>query len=141
MLDGDLTNKIKYTLDRAVSASAPGTYQVEFRVMDSAGSTSYLTTELEVYDPAEERVQVELSSYLVYLQVNDAFNPNDYFKSSSPEGDLNIQSTVDTSKAGTYYADYWGHGGQSFGKEPPCSSSEINEGRNVGKRWNSGKKM
>lgn len=116
VLDGDLTNKIKYTLDRAVSASAPGTYQVEFRVMDSAGSTSYLTTELEVYDPAEERVQVELSSYLVYLQVNDAFNPNDYFKSSSPEGDLNIQSTVDTSKAGTYYADYWVTEGSLSGK-------------------------
>ena len=50
------------------------------------------------------------------LQVNDAFNPNDYFKSSSPEGDLNIQSTVDTSKAGTYYADYWVTEGSLSGK-------------------------
>lgn len=116
VLDGDLTNKIKYTLDREVSAATTGTYQVEFRVMDSAGRTSYQTTELEVYDSTEERIQVELSSYLVYLNVNDAFHPNDYFSGSDPEGELNIQSAVDTSKAGTYYADYWVTEGSLSGK-------------------------
>ena len=84
--------------------------------MDSAGRTSYLTTELEVYDSTEERIQVELSSYLVYLNVNDAFHPNDYFSGSDPEGELNIQSAVDTSKAGTYYADYWVTEGSLSGK-------------------------
>ena len=97
VLDGDLTNKIKYTLDRAVTSSVPGTYQVEFRVMDSA---------VEVYDPSEERIDVTLSSYLVYIGVNGAFNPSDYYAGADVEGELTIQSTVDTANAGTYYVDY-----------------------------------
>ena len=106
VLDGDLTNKIKYTLDRAVTSSVPGTYQVEFRVMDSAGRTSYLPAVLEVYDPSEERIGVTLSSYLVYIGVNGAFNPSDYYAGADAEGELTIQSTVDTANAGTYYVDY-----------------------------------
>lgn len=109
-LDGDLTNNIKYTIDRTVSSAVTGTYQVEFRVMDSTGTTSYLATELEVYDPSEERVEVSLSSYLVYLHVGDSFNASSYYEGTDLDGDvavdLNVDSNVDTSAAGTYYADY-----------------------------------
>lgn len=106
VLDGDLSDKIKYTLDRAVSNTTTGTYEVEFRVMDSAGRTSYLKTEMEVYDPSEERIEVTLSDYLVYIGTKSSFHASDYFKEASVEGDLDIQSTVNTSKAGVYYADY-----------------------------------
>lgn len=107
VLDGDLSNSIKYTLDRAISTTAPGTYEVEFRVMDSAGRTSYLKTQIEVYDPTEERIEVELSDYLVYVSQGASFKPDDYFKGSSAEdGELDIMSKVDTSKAGAYYVDY-----------------------------------
>ena len=105
-LDGSLSDNIKYTLDRAVSTSAPGTYKVEFRVMDSAGRTSYLATEMEVYDPTKEQIEVTLTSYLVYLNVNDSFSASDYFKEAEAGGEPDIKSNVDTSKAGTYYADY-----------------------------------
>lgn len=115
-LDGDLTNKIKYTVDRAITSSVPGTYQVEFRVMDSAGRTSYLQTDMEVYDPSQERIEVALSSYLVYIGVNAPFNAADYFQGASQEGELNIQSTVDTSNAGTYYVDYTVTDGAFMGK-------------------------
>lgn len=115
-LDGDLTNNIKYTLDKAVSTATAGTYQVEFRVMDSAGRTSYLQTEMEVYDPTEERIEVTLSSYLVYLNVNSSFNASEYFEESDIEGELDIRSTVDTKKAGTYYVDYTVTEGEMTGK-------------------------
>lgn len=115
-LDGDLSNNIKYTLDRAVSNSVTGTYQVEFRVMDSAGRTSYLETELDVYDPTEERIDVTLSSYLVYLRAGESFDASDYFAESSVEGDLEVDSTVDTGKAGTYYVDYTVTAGGQTGK-------------------------
>lgn len=115
-LDGDLTNNIKYTIDRNVSNSTTGTYQVEFRVLDSAGQTSYLTTELEVYDPAVERINVTLNTYLLYLKVNDAFDPAGYYGGADCEGILEIQSTVDTSAAGTYYVDYIVSDGQYSGK-------------------------
>lgn len=106
VLDGDLTDKIKYTLDRSVSSSAPGVYQVEFRVTDSAGQTSYLTAEMEVYDPGEESLEITLKSYLVYLKVNDTFRASDYFEGSESEEEPKIESNVDTSRAGTYYVDY-----------------------------------
>ena len=106
VLDGDLSDKIKYTLDRAVSNATTGTYDVEFRVMDSAGRTSYLKTVLEVYDPSEERIEVTLSDYLVYIRANSEFHASAYFEEASVDGDLDIQSTVNTSKAGVYYTDY-----------------------------------
>ncbi len=106
VLDGDLSDKIKYTLDRAVSYATTGTYEVEFRVMDSAGRTSYLKTVLEVYDPSEERIEVTLSDYLVYIRANSEFHASAYFEEASVDGDLDIQSTVNTSKAGVYYTDY-----------------------------------
>ena len=68
--------------------------------------TSYLPAVLEVYDPSEERIEVTLSSYLVYIGVNGAFNPSDYYAGADAEGELTIQSTVDTANAGTYYVDY-----------------------------------
>ena len=105
-LDGNLSDNIKYTLDRTVSSSAPGTYQIEFRVTDSAEKTSYLQTELEVYDPGEEQLEVTLTAYLVYLNVNDSFHASDYFQESETGGEPEIESNVDTSKAGTYYVDY-----------------------------------
>lgn len=105
-LDGNLSDNIKYTLDRTVLSSAPGTYQIEFRVTDSAEKTSYLQTELEVYDPGEEQLEVTLTAYLVYLNVNDSFHASDYFQESETGGEPEIESNVDTSKAGTYYVDY-----------------------------------
>lgn len=99
-----------------MSNSTTGTYQVEFRVLDSAGQTSYLTTELEVYDPAAERIDVTLNTYLLYLKVNDAFDPAGYYGGADREGTLEIQSTVDTSAAGTYYVDYIVSDGQYSGK-------------------------
>ena len=115
-LDGDLTNNITYTLDRLISDSSPGTYQVEFRVMNSAGSSSYLTTELEVYDPTQERIEVTLNTYLLYLHVNDSFDPAGYYAGADREGTLEIQSTVNMAAPGTYYVDYIVSDGNNTGK-------------------------
>ena len=116
VLDGDISNQIKYTLDSMISTAAPGTYQVEFRVTDSAGTTSYLTTELEVYDPSEEQIEVTLSDYLVYIGRGSDFNPENYYQDADAEGDLDIESTVNTSEAGTYCVDYTVSAGNMSGK-------------------------
>lgn len=115
-LDGDLTNGIKYTLERTISSAAAGTYPVEFRVTDSAGSTSYLTTEIEVYDPSSEQIEVSLSTYLVYLRVNEPFDPAAYYAGADEEGILDIQSNVNTAQAGCYFADYYVTNGTRTGK-------------------------
>ena len=106
-LDGDLTSKIKYTLDRSISTTTAGSYNVEFRVSDSAGRTSYLQTVLEVYDPSDYQIEVTLSQYLVYIDVNQEFDPNAYYEEAdAEEGTLSIESTVNTAEPGCYYVDY-----------------------------------
>lgn len=114
-LDGDLTDKIKYSYDN-LNTSEPGKYPVEFRVMDSADNTTYLNTEVEVYDPAEEKINVELTEYLVSIDVNDSFDSKKYYKGADEEGILEIQSNVDRKTPGTYYVDYIVKSGEILGK-------------------------
>lgn len=38
--------------------------------------------------------------YLIYLSVGDAFDSNAYFNSADKEGELTVQSNVNTAKAG-----------------------------------------
>lgn len=108
-LDGDLTDKIKYTLDQTISLSVEGTYSVEYRVTDSAGNTSYLQTQLEVYDPRDYQLDVELTQYLVYARVGEYLDVNAYYAGtySLEEIRLDVRSDLDTSQPGSYYADYF----------------------------------
>lgn len=50
-LDGDLTDKIKYSTPAGINTTSEGAYQVEFRVTDSAGTVTYLTETIEIYNP------------------------------------------------------------------------------------------
>lgn len=106
VLDGSLTSNIKYSLEKTVNTSVTGYYPVEFRVMDSGGKTVYLNAQVEIYSREYSGVEVQLKEYLLYLKTGDAFNPAEHYVGSSQEGTLQIQSDVDTSKAGTYYVDY-----------------------------------
>ena len=57
-----------------------------------------------------------LSDYLVYIGRGSDFNPEDYYQDADAEGDLDIESTVNTSEAGTYYVDYTVSAGNMSGK-------------------------
>lgn len=116
VLDGNLTDKIKYTLESSIDLKSTGVYQVEYRVMDSAGSVVYLPLEVEVYDPTEERIHVILTDYLVYLPQGAQFTPNAYFVGSDIEGTLTVTSGVDTRNAGVYFVDYVVTSENSIGK-------------------------
>ena len=115
VLDGDLSNKVKYTMDSTADVRKAGTYEIEFRVTDSSGNTAYLTTNLEVYDATAERIQVTLTDYLIYLTVGAEFDPNNYYKEASVEGELTVASDVDTSQPGVYYVKYTVEGSNSKG--------------------------
>ncbi len=106
-LDGDLTARVRYGLDNLIDNMTPGTYPVEYRVTDSCGKTSYLNTEIMIYDSKYTGIDVKLTKYLTYLSQGQTFVEDAYFKSSSEEGTLTIDAdNVDTSVPGTYYADY-----------------------------------
>lgn len=115
-LDGDLTSKIKYSLESTINLTIPQSYPIEFRVMDSGGKIVYLKTELEMYDQMKENIKVNLSKYLVYLNVNDTFKPEKYYQGSDRQGKMRIESNVDTKKPGVYYVDYVVESGDDMGK-------------------------
>ena len=99
VLDGDLTSNIKYSLEKTVNTQAAGEYPIEFRVMDRGGNTVYLKTQIS--DKSYAGIDVKLKDYLIYLSVGDAFDPNAYFDSADKEGELTVQSNVNTAKAGS----------------------------------------
>lgn len=101
VLDGDLTSNIKYSLEKTVNTQAAGEYSIEFRVMDSGGNTVYLKTQISISDKSYAGIDVKLKDYLIYLSVGDAFDPNAYFDSADKEGELTVQSNVNTAKAGS----------------------------------------
>lgn len=106
-LDKDLTEKVRYGLDSVIDNLATGEYPIEFRVTDSCGKTSYLNTFIEICDASYSAIDIELSDYLIYLPVNSKFNPKSYFKGASIDGELSINSKVDTTTPGTYHVDYY----------------------------------
>ena len=106
VLDGSLTSNIKYTLESTINTMTAGSYPVEFRVMDSGGNTVYLNTQVEIYDRTYAGIEVSLSDYLVYVSQGQPFDPGIYYAGADREGELSIQSNVNTEEAGTYYVDY-----------------------------------
>lgn len=115
-LDGDLTDNIKYSLETTLNIMNPGTYPIEFRVVDSGGNTTYLSTEVEIYEASEERIKVDLTEYMIFIDTNDSFDPKRYYKGADEEGTLEIRSNVNKKKPGVYYVDYIVKAQQTMGK-------------------------
>lgn len=110
VLDGDLTQRIKYQVLSYGDDQETGEQTVEFRVTDSAGYNLSLEVNVEIYNPAEERIQVSLTDYLIYLPRNASFNAKGYFEEASMPGELEIQSDVNPSVPGVYTVEYIFHG-------------------------------
>ncbi len=116
MLDGDVSTRIKYSLESEATKGSPGTWPAEFRVTDSAGQTSELVLPVEIYDASTEGIDVSLNAYLVYLNVNGSIDLLSYYAGADREGELDIQGNVNTAQPGVYYADYIVRNGVQQGK-------------------------
>ena len=115
-LDGNITKQIRYSVPTAVDNMIPGTYPIEYFVTDSCGKTSYLETEIEIYDSVYSAITVVLSDYLIYLPKGSEFDPAIYYRGSNIEGTRSYSGEVDTNTPGTYYVDYFVHGENASGK-------------------------
>ena len=123
VFDGSLKDRIKGTLVSGESQiSQPGDYTVAFRVTNSLGDTAYLTAPVQVLPAGSSNAELTLTSYLVYLGKNEAFAPETYLDTlcaggqtvSLDEGNVPVQieSSVDMTKAGIYCVDYTAAYGQ-----------------------------
>ncbi|MBQ1978068.1 MAG: hypothetical protein II225_04890 [Ruminococcus sp.] len=116
VLDGNVTPKLRYGLSGMIDNLTSGSYPVEFRVTDSCGQTSYLNTEIEIYESTLSGIDVYLKKYLTYIPKGSTFKPDAYFKSSTIEGELSIVNPVDTKTPGTYAVDYYVNATNAAGK-------------------------
>lgn len=118
-LDGDLSGRVSVEFVEEGSWLDPfneGDIKVLYRVVNSAGDVAELpaTIHLYDYDKYSRSLHTVLSSYLIYLNVNDEFNPwamiagmEKYGEPVETDTDLiDINNPVDTSQPGVYEVEY-----------------------------------
>ena len=118
-LDGDIQHRIKATSMDNDSVGATGNHEIEFRVTNSMGETVRLTLPVTVYTPDTYGLEVDLSSYMVYLEQGSEFIAEPYLIQirrgnntiSLEEGmpddySLLITGEVNTAVPGVYPVDY-----------------------------------
>ena len=116
VVDGDISEKVKFQFTGDQYLNQEGMVDIEIRVADSAGVSSVLTTQVEIYDAKTENIKVKLSDYLIYLPIGASFNANDYYAGADQEGSLKVESNVNTSTPGTYHVNYTVQGRNSVGR-------------------------
>jgi hypothetical protein len=70
-LDGDLSNKVKIHMETSINNRMIGFYKVEYEVSNSAGDVVTLPIDVEIYEPYNNEVQLNLTKYLVYYEGKD----------------------------------------------------------------------
>ena len=65
-LDGEISNKIKIRMETAINNRLTGFYHLEYVVTNSAGDTVSLPIDIEIYEPFNHEVELNLDRYLVY---------------------------------------------------------------------------
>lgn len=105
--DGNITGSIRVS---ALSpTSDPEIRTVTVQVTNSMGDTAQLMLPIVIYSGTMVRPDVNLTSYLVYLEQGAEFNAKAYISSVSTPigpgdtGAVQISGTVDTSVPGTYF--------------------------------------
>lgn len=118
VIDGSISRQAKAELVSDTGSLAyPGVHQVQFRVTNSLGDTSYLTLPVDVLAAGEHNATVALTDYLVYLPRGAEFNAKDYLQNlnagleeeipiSDPNIRLSIESNVKTGIPGVYSVRY-----------------------------------
>lgn len=110
VVDGDVTDHIRVSYTEATED--PNVYLMDVQVTNSMGDTAWLT--LPVIHMSSDRswVDVNLDSYLMYLEQGDQFSARDHLESAAFGGvpvslaNVTISGDVDTRTPGTYMVYY-----------------------------------
>lgn len=82
-LDGDISDRIKFTADSSVYLSSVGDYDVTLEVTNSAGDTAQLPVTITIYEESKQNMapKIRLSEYLVYTKKGKKLDPWKYLAS------------------------------------------------------------
>ncbi len=99
-LDGNVTRRIRMVTNEQIDTSYIGEYDVRLKVTNSAGGISYLPVTISIYDEKVEmgRPQLNLTDYLVYLEKDSDFDPQEYMKNCV----IGSRAYTFVEKGGTY---------------------------------------
>lgn len=109
-IDGDLTESIR--VSSLTSTTENEVYALTVQVTNSMGDTSELELKLVWQNDNTDRPEVKLSTYLLYLEQGDSFDPEDYVRFAETasgivsKSQVKAKGTVDTSTPGTYFVHY-----------------------------------
>lgn len=111
-LDGDISSKVKIVVND-VDSSKVGTYYVTFEASNSYADVVNRKLPVNIVNDPIDGPRIELSDYLIYVNIGDKINPKKYLKSVSDKYDsstntdkVSIISTVDTRSAGVHQVKY-----------------------------------
>lgn len=110
VLDGDITDSIRVT--SAGVMDQPGIHDVSVQVTNTMGDTAWLTLPVIILEKDGGDIEVDLDTYLLYLNRGDSFDARRYLNGASFRGDsvstgnVSISGEVDTGTPGTYRVEY-----------------------------------
>lgn len=99
-----------------IDYAAAGNYTISISLINSFGDTATYDLPVHIINKSYRGLEIRLNENLIYIKVGSQFNPEDYVKEVelSQTGELiprkdwgiQIESNVDTSKAGVYESRY-----------------------------------
>lgn len=111
-LDGDISSKVKIVVND-VDSSKVGTYYVTFEASNSYADVVNRKLPVNIVNDTVDSPHIELTDYLIYVNVGDKIEPKKYLKSVTDKYDktsdinkVSIISTVDTRTAGVHQVKY-----------------------------------
>ncbi len=109
---GDITSDMILTSDD-YTRSVTGVFTINANVTTEKGDTATLELPLIVEDRSEAAPEIELKEYLIYADIGDKINFEDYLiKATTNEeeditDDVTIETKINMKKAGTYLVHYY----------------------------------
>lgn len=110
VIDGDISDHIRITAQDL--DTIPGIYNITAQVSNSLGDTASLPLRVVIREQGQVRM-VHLTEQLIYLNVGDPFEAEDYIKSvrnrsnqTVDKSHVNIEDAVDTETPGHYFVTY-----------------------------------
>lgn len=111
-LDGDISSKVKIVVND-VDNSKLGTYYVTFEASNSYADVVSRKLPVNIVNDTVDSPVIELTDYLIYVNVAESINPGKYLESVTDKFDesasisnVKITSTVDTRTAGVGQVKY-----------------------------------
>ena len=118
LLDGDLSDWVTAT-DTDASYQKSGDYYIQLEVTNSFGDTSSVSLPIHILRSDSNSMEIDLSSWLVYLKAGEEINPAVYVEAlydgdgrSLDTNQVTWESEVDPQTPGTYEIHYEASDGQ-----------------------------